>query len=117
LRLGEAIKSFQNPDRMVLGVDRYLPRRKEKIIRIFKLFSKFKNSLNVMSLESAEMVKHALNSFSDLCCICPMKFRNLRENRGRRLGCHGQLKQDSRVGPKAFLRPGLGFAGGTSQET
>jgi UDPglucose 6-dehydrogenase len=67
-----------------------------------------------MRLESAEMSKHAINSFlavsvvmaNELAVLCERVGADAREvERG--------LKTESRIGPKAYLRPGAAFAGGT----
>ncbi|MDZ4676779.1 MAG: nucleotide sugar dehydrogenase [Oligoflexia bacterium] len=113
LRLGEAIKSFKTPDRMVLGLDDMS--QQETLAKDFqKLLGNETTPLNVMSLESAEMVKHALNSFLATCVVFANEISEICEKSGADAwDVVSSLKQDSRVGPKAFLRPGLGFAGGT----
>ena len=55
LRLGQAIEMFLNPDRIVLGGDK-IARKK-----FLSDFSFFQSPVLEMSLESAEMSKHALN--------------------------------------------------------
>jgi UDPglucose 6-dehydrogenase len=58
LRLGSAISIFTNPDRIVAGV-----RSKRDKERLSALFSPFSGRIEWMSVESAEMTKHAINSF------------------------------------------------------
>jgi UDPglucose 6-dehydrogenase len=67
-----------------------------------------------MSVESAEMTKHALNAFlatsvtfiNEIATICEHVGADAKEvERG--------LKSESRIGPKAYLGPGGPFAGGT----
>ena len=67
-----------------------------------------------MSLESAEMTKHALNAFlacsvtfiNELARLCEMVGADAKEvERG--------LKSEGRIGLKAYLAPGAAFAGGT----
>jgi UDPglucose 6-dehydrogenase len=67
-----------------------------------------------MTLESAEMTKHALNAFlavsvtfiNELARLCEAVGANAKEvERG--------LKSEARIGPKAYLGPGAAFAGGT----
>jgi UDPglucose 6-dehydrogenase len=67
-----------------------------------------------MSVESAEMTKHAINAFlatsvtfiNELAGICEQVGADAKEvERG--------LKTESRIGPKAYLSPGAAFAGGT----
>ena len=113
LRLGEAIKSFQNPDRMVLGLDQ-LERRENLVSQFQQLTGNSTTPLNFMGLESAEMVKHAMNSFLATCVVFANEISDVCEKQGADAwDVMNSLKQDSRVGPKAFLRPGLGFSGGT----
>jgi len=67
-----------------------------------------------MSIESAEMSKHALNAFlatsvaliNELARLCEVTGADAKEvERG--------LKSEGRIGPKAYLAPGQAFAGGT----
>ncbi len=109
LRLGNALEDFLNPSRIVLGAD------DEKVIdKFLKDFPIFKCEVLKMSLESAEMLKHALNSYlainisfsSELSDLCEAFGADIRDVV---LG----LKSDPRVSQKAPINPGLGFAGGT----
>jgi UDPglucose 6-dehydrogenase len=67
-----------------------------------------------MSVESAEMTKHAINAFlaasvafaNEIASICEAVGADAKEvERG--------LKTESRIGPRAYLSPGAAFAGGT----
>ena len=109
LRLGKGIETFLHPDRIVLGSSN------NKICRKFiKTFSYFDCPILTMSLESAEMVKHALNSFlalnisfsSEIGDLCEMVGANLND-------VIAALKTDKRVSCYAPINPGLGFSGGT----
>ena len=109
LRLGKAISVFTQPDRVVIGV------RTEKSRQIFtELLSPFTDHIEWMSVESAEMTKHALNAFlatsvtfiNEIAEICEHVGADAKEvERG--------LKSEARIGPKAYLGPGGAFAGGT----
>jgi len=109
LRLGRGIEVFQNPGRIVAGV------RDERTRAILKpLLGKFSDNLIWMSVESAEMVKHGLNSFlaasvtfaNELATLCEQVGADAAEvERG--------LRSDPRVGANAYVRPGPAFAGGT----
>lgn len=109
LRLGKAISVFTEPDRVVIGV------RNEESKKVFsELLSPFTERIEWMSVESAEMTKHALNAFlatsvtfiNEIAAICEQVGADAREvERG--------LKTEARIGPKAYLGPGGAFAGGT----
>ena len=67
-----------------------------------------------MSVESAEMAKHALNAFlaasvtfiNEIGAICEQVGADATE-------VERALKSEARIGPKAYLSPGPAFAGGT----
>ncbi|MHB8778407.1 MAG: UDP-glucose dehydrogenase family protein [Anaerolineales bacterium] len=109
LRLGKAISVFTQPDRVVIGT------RTEKSRKVFtELLAPFTDHIEWMSVESAEMTKHALNAFlaasvtfiNEIASICEQVGADAKEvERG--------LKSESRIGPKAYLGPGGAFAGGT----
>ena len=109
LRLGKAISVFSQPDRVVIGV-----RAEESRKRFAELLAPFTTHIEWMSVESAEMTKHALNAFlatsvtfiNEIAAICEQVGADAKEvERG--------LKSESRIGPKAYLGPGGAFAGGT----
>ena len=58
LRLGDAITIFFNPDRIVVGV-----RNEKDKMYFYEIFHRISSNLEWMSTESAEMTKHAINSF------------------------------------------------------
>jgi UDPglucose 6-dehydrogenase len=109
LRLGKAISVFTQPDRVVMGI------RTEESRKIFtELWAPFTDRIEWMSVESAEMTKHALNAFlavsvtfiNEIAALCERVGADAKEvERG--------LKSESRIGPKAYLAPGGAFAGGT----
>lgn len=109
LRLGKAIEVFRHPERVILGVS------DESIkAKLTELFAPFSNRIEWMSIESAEMTKHAINAFlatsvtfaNELARLCEAVGANAKEvERG--------LKSEGRIGPKAYLSPGGAFAGGT----
>ena len=108
LRLGKSIKIFLEPDRIIIGVhsgekDMFSP-----------LFSSISDRLEWMSIESAEMTKHAINAFlatsvcfaNEVATLCEYVGANAKEvERG--------LKTEERIGPKAYLSPGNAISGGT----
>jgi UDPglucose 6-dehydrogenase len=108
LRLGSAIAYFRAPDRFVAGV------RGERAREVVGRALAFAPSVEWMGVESAEMTKHAINAFlatsvtyaNEIAAVCERVGADAREvERG--------LKSDVRVGPKAYVRAGEPFAGGT----
>ena len=109
LRLGKAIEVFTKPDRAVVGVSS--PHAREVLQRLFEPLT---DKIEWMSVESAEMTKHAINAFlatsvtfaNEIASICELVGADAKEvERG--------LKTEARIGPKAYLSPGGPFAGGT----
>ena len=109
LRLGKALDVFLKPDRIVVGVR--AERDKE---RIGLLLAPITDRIEWMSVESAEMTKHAINAFlatsvvfaNEIAAICEMVGADAKEvERG--------LKSEQRIGPRSYLSPGGAFAGGT----
>ncbi len=109
LRLGKAIDSFEKAERVIVGI-----RDDTKKPLLEKLFAPFTPQIIFMRTESAEMVKHALNSFLALSITFINEIARLCEHTGAdakevSIG----LKSEPRIGPKAYLGPGGPFAGGT----
>ena len=109
LRLGQALEVFRTPDRVVAGV-----RSETDKTRLFDLLRPFTTNVVWMSPESAEMTKHALNGFlatsvtfiNEIAGICERVGADVKDvERG--------LKTDVRIGERAYLSAGGGFAGGT----
>lgn len=109
LRLGSAITVFTSPDRVVVGLRDEADRE-----RVAALLRPFTERIEWMSVESAEMTKHALNAFlatsvtfaNEIATLCERVGADAKEvERG--------LKSESRIGAKAYLAPGAAFAGGT----
>jgi UDPglucose 6-dehydrogenase len=109
LRLGKAIDAFTKPDRIVAGVRR--PADREQFA---SLVSPFTTNIEWMSVESAEMSKHALNAFlatsiaftNEIATICEAVGADAKE-------VERALKSDPRIGRRAYVSPGGPFAGGT----
>jgi UDPglucose 6-dehydrogenase len=109
LRLGNAINIFLYPERIVIGIDK--DHGKEILLNLLGPISK---NLIWMSIKSAEMTKHAINSFlalsvafiNELALICEEIDIRIDEVE---LG----IKSDLRIGKKAYLAAGSPYAGGT----
>jgi len=109
LRLGKAIEAFEKAERAIVGI-----RTDAKKALLAELFQPFAVQTIFMRTESAEMVKHALNSFLALSITFINEIARLCEHTGAdakevSIG----LKSEARIGPKAYLGPGGPFAGGT----
>jgi UDPglucose 6-dehydrogenase len=109
LRLGTAFDSFLKPDRVIIGAS-----NKKVLDQFEKDFVSFNCPFIKIGLESAEMAKHALNSYlammisfsSEIGDLCEILGSNIEE-------VVSALKTERRISPYAPLNPGLGFAGGT----
>ena len=109
LRLGKAIEVFLKPDRVVVGV-----RSSEDRDLLGSIWKPFPTQIEWMSVESAEMTKHAINAF----LATSVAFANEIARICERVGAdaieveHG-LKSDLRIGRRAYLHPGAAYGGGT----
>lgn len=109
LKLGEALNSFLKPDRIVIGAN-----NDAALERVKQLFEPLKCEKIAMSVESAEMTKHALNAYMAACISFINEISDICELSGASaLDVAKSLKTDKRVGPYAPINPGLGFSGGT----
>lgn len=124
LREGTAVGDFLHPDRIVVGVeDKVAEKQLHEIYRPI-LEQKFSCPVHgiscpplrppawlVTTMNSAELIKHASNSFLAL----KISYANMVSDLAEKLGAdieevmHG-VGLDPRIGPH-FLRPGLGFGG------
>ncbi len=109
LRLGKAIEVFTKPDRVVVGTRTEADRQ-----RIAALLAPFTDRVEWMSVESAEMTKHALNAFLATSVVFINEVAALCEQVGADAGeVERGLKSDVRIGLRAYLKAGAAFAGGT----
>lgn len=109
LRLGKAIEAYQNPARVVVGTR--FDADKETIRAAFGTLA---DRILFMRTESAEMLKHALNSFLAASISFINEIGRLCEQTGADAAeVSVGLKSEPRIGPGAFLSAGGPFAGGT----
>src|SRR3989338_460635 len=109
LQLGQALKSFFTPSRIVIGADDQIV-----IGVIQEIFAKLNTPISIVSTASAEMIKHALNAFLgtslsfiyDIADLCDVYGADVLE-------VSRALKSDQRIGNSAYLDASLGFSGGT----
>jgi len=106
LREGSAVKDFLEPDRIIIGVE--TDKARDILTKIYK---KFHDRILITNIDTAELIKHASNSFlamkisfinliSDLCEKTDADVELVAEGMGL----------DSRIG-KQFLNAGIGYGG------
>jgi UDPglucose 6-dehydrogenase len=106
LREGFAVEDLMRPDRIVVGV-----RSPRPVAAMREVYRPFNAPVIVTDINSAELIKHASNSFlalkisyiNAISVICEATGANVQEV------AHG-MGMDDRIG-KRFLNPSLGFGG------
>jgi UDPglucose 6-dehydrogenase len=124
LREGTAVQDFLHPDRIVLGVEEESAEKQLRDIYQPILKNKFRcpvhlgacpptrpTELLITTISSAELIKHASNSFLAL----KISYANVVADLCEKLGADVDevtraMGLDPRIGPQ-FLRAGLGFGG------
>ena len=106
LREGSAVQDFMHPDRVILGVE-----SKKAGNILTDLYKPLKTNILITDINSAEIIKHASNSFlatkisfinaiSNICDLADADVEQVAVGMGL----------DRRIG-KEFLNPGIGFGG------
>jgi len=106
LREGSAIQDLMHPDRIVIGVESH---RAEKLMR--ELYAPIKAPLIITNVKSAEIIKHASNSFLALKISFANALANICELAGADI--HQVVEgmgYDKRIG-RSFLNAGIGYGG------
>jgi UDPglucose 6-dehydrogenase len=106
LREGSAVEDFMKPDRVVVGVSSQRP-----VAAMREIYQPFQAPVIITDLHSAELIKHAANSFlalkisyiNAISALCELSGGNVQEV-ARGMG------MDSRIG-RQFLDASLGFGG------
>lgn len=106
LREGSAIEDFMHPDRVVVGVE---SERAEELMR--EIYKPLKARIVVTNINSAEIIKHASNSF----LATKISFANALSQICTRVGADvlkvvEGMGYDSRIG-RSFLNAGIGYGG------
>jgi UDPglucose 6-dehydrogenase len=106
LKEGTAVQDFLQPDRIVIGVK---SKRAQKVM--MDLYAPLKARTLITDLKSAELIKHASNSF----LATKISFMNSVARVCERVGADVQqvaegMGLDPRIG-RAFLHAGIGFGG------
>ncbi|MGH7979099.1 MAG: UDP-glucose dehydrogenase family protein [Limisphaerales bacterium] len=106
LREGFAVDDLMKPDRVVIGV-----RSPRPIAAMKEIYAPFKAPIIVTDIASAELIKHAANSFlalkisyiNAISIICEASGANVQQ-------VAEGIGLDERIG-RRFLNPGIGFGG------
>lgn len=103
---GTAVRDFMEPDRIVLGVT---SKRAEQVMR--RVYAPIKATVLVTDVKSAELIKHASNSF----LATKISYINAVSQLCEKVGADVELVArgmglDDRIGSR-FLRAGIGFGG------
>jgi len=106
LREGSAVEDFMNPDRVVIGVE---SKKAEELLR--EIYKPLKPKFVVTNINSAELIKHASNSF----LATKISFINAISQICNNLGADvlkvaEGMGYDKRIG-RAFLNAGIGYGG------
>lgn len=100
VRTAHAEQDMLNQDRVICGI-------KKPDDRLIHLFAPFTNNVLFVSIETAEMVKHALNGFLALCVAYANELGQLCQSTGADMNhVTYALRSDSRVGMQAYLDSG-----------
>lgn len=106
LREGSAVYDFMHPDRIVLGVN---SQKAERIMR--ELYQPLNAPIIVTDIESAEIIKHASNSFLAMKISYINSIANICEKVGADIKKVAEgMGYDGRIGHD-FLNAGVGFGG------
>jgi UDPglucose 6-dehydrogenase len=109
LRLGQALQVFRSPDRVVVGLGSEA-RRED----VQPLLGTAGDLIVWMSIESAEMTKHALNGFLAASVAYTNEVARLCELVGADAAEVEQgLRTEPRIGRRAYVTPGAPIGGGT----
>jgi len=106
LREGFAVEDLMKPDRVVIGV-----RSQRPVAAMREIFEQFNAPIVVTDINSAELIKHASNSFlalkisyiNAISVLCEAAGANVQE-------VAAGMGMDTRIG-RRFLNAGLGFGG------
>lgn len=106
LREGSAVSDFLNPDRIIIGVET----EKARDILV-KIYEKFKDRILVTNIDTAELIKHASNSYLALKISYINLIAELCEKTDADVNQVAKgMGFDPRIGSQ-FLRAGLGYGG------
>lgn len=110
LVVGDAVERFLRPERLIIG-------SADPDAAVASVFARrleaFRCPVLRMSYESAELAKTAINLYLSAAVTFANTMSDLCEALGANWGeMLPALRLDRRIGPAAYIRPGLGIAGG-----
>ena len=109
LRLGSSVNAFMKSDFFVIGTA-----SKKSYETLSHILTRFSQHVLHTSVPSAEMTKHALNAFLATSVGYINEIAKLCEPVGASASeVESALRCDPRIGKRAYVTPGLAFAGGT----
>lgn len=105
LVMGNALKRFLSPERLIFGASKNFPLKKE--------LKKFDCPIFVLNYRQAEMIKMAINLF----LLTSVSYANLLDLYCREYGfkfstINEPIRLDNRVGKSSYISPSLGISGG-----
>jgi UDPglucose 6-dehydrogenase len=109
LRLGKAIEIFKDSERIIVGCE------SDRVRQLLQpLLDNFTRQVVWLTIESAEMVKHGVNAFLATCVTFANELAIVCERVGADAAeVERALRLEPRIGPRAYIKPGAAFAGGT----
>jgi UDPglucose 6-dehydrogenase len=109
LREGAAVKDFENPDRIVVGVES--KRAEEYMTKLYAPTARIGRPIMVTDIRSAEIIKYASNAMLATRISFMNQLGHLCEKTGADIKEIAKgLGLDSRIGPR-FLQAGIGYGG------
>jgi len=109
LQLGKAMECFLSPERVVIGAE-----TESAFMKLDQIITPMKCARIRMNIASAEITKHALNSFLATSLSFIYNISDVCEMAGGDVTDVAKaLRSDSRIGRAAYLDSSLGFSGGT----
>ncbi len=109
LQLGKAMECFLRPERIVVGAETEIA-----FLKFDRIIARVKCPRIKMNIASAEITKHALNSFLATSLAFIYNISDVCEMAGGDVTDVAMaLRLDSRIGQTAYLDSSLGFSGGT----
>jgi UDPglucose 6-dehydrogenase len=110
LVIGDAVSRYRRPERIIVGAESRAPWAEPALDR---LLDRFACPVFRMDYESAELTKTAINFYLAASVTFANALADLCERTGASMRAMlPALRSDRRIGPAAYIRPGLGIAGG-----